>query len=324
MKAVIYHRYGSPEVLHIKELEKPIPGDKEVLIRIHATTVTAVDSIFRKGNSFFARMATGIIRPKISVLGTELAGVVEATGKDVRSFQAGDLVFGDSSSRSGAHAEYICLSEEEPLVVKPDQFTFEEAASVPYGALTALPFLRDHGKISPGKRILILGASGSVGTFAVQLAKYFGAEVTGVCSTANLELVRSLGADQVIDYRQKDFTKSGGTWDIIFDTVGKSSYPRCKRSLSRGGLFMTTFLSMPILLQMAWTSKIGNKKAIIAFTGLRPPGERKKDLVIVKELLEKGILRPVIDRKYPLDQIKDAYRYVDQGHKKGNVVIKIV
>jgi NADPH:quinone reductase-like Zn-dependent oxidoreductase len=323
MKAVFYHQYGSPEVLRIKEVEKPSPGDREVLIRIHATTVTAVDSIFRKGSSFFARMATGILRPKIPVLGTELAGMVEATGKDVRSFQVGDPVFGDSSSRNGAHAAYICLSEDEPLVNKPDQLTFDEAAAVPYGALTALPFLRDHGKITPGKKILILGASGSVGTSAVQLAKYYGAEVTGVCSSANLELVRSLGADHVIDYRQEDFTESGKTWDIVFDTVGKSSYSRCKRSLSRRGVFMTTFLSMPILLQMVWTSKFGNKKAIIAFTGLRPPGERKKDLVIIKELLEKGILKPVIDRKYPLDQIADAYRYVDLGHKKGNVVIKI-
>lgn len=321
MKAVVYYKYGPPEVLQIKDVEKPIPKDNEVLIKIHASTVTAVDSIFRKGESFFARMATGVIRPKISILGTELSGVIESVGKDVNSFKVGDHVFGDCSSRSGAHAEYICLSEVEPLVIKPARLNFEEAAAVPYGALTALPFLRDHGKIEAGKKVLILGASGSVGTYAVQLTKFFKAEVTGVCSTSNLELVRSLGADHLIDYLQEDFTRSGKTWDIIFDTVGKSSFPRCKRSLSRGGIFMSTFLSMPILLQMAWTSKIGNKKAIIAFTGLRPSRERSRDLIFVKELLEKGILKPVIDRKYPLDQIGEAYRYVDQGHKKGNVVI---
>ena len=321
MKAVVYYKYGPPEVLQIKDVEKPIPKDDEVLIKIHATTVTAVDSIFRKGDSFFARMATGILRPKIPTLGTEFSGIVELTGKEVTSFKPGDQVFGDSSAKQGAHAEYICLSVDEPLANIPANLSYEEAAAVPYGALTALPFLRDQAKIQRDHKVLVIGASGSVGTYAVQFARYFGAEVTGVCGTGNIELVRSLGADHVIDYTHEDFTRSGHAWDIIFDTVGKSSFSRCKRSLSRGGIFMTTFLSMPILLQMAWTSKIGNKKAIIAFTGLRPPGERSRDLNLVKELLEKGILKPAVDRKYPLGRIGEAYRYVDQGHKKGNVVI---
>ncbi len=324
MKAVVYHKYGNPEVLQLKEVEKPVPKDHEVRIKIHATTVTAVDSIFRKGNSFFARLATGPIRPKIPILGTEFSGEIESTGKEANLFKVGDPVFGDSSTSQGAHAEYTCLAEDEPLTIKPANLTYEESAAVPYGALTALPFLRDHGNFGKGQKILIIGASGSVGSYAVQLARYFGAEVTGMCSTSNVELVKSLGADQVIDYTREDFTRSGQTWDIIFDTVGKSSFSRCKKSLSRGGVYLTTFISMSILLQMLWTSKIGHKKAVIAFTGLRAAGEKTKDLVFLKELIEAGQLKPVIDRSYPLEQITEAHGYVDQGHKKGNVVITII
>jgi NADPH:quinone reductase-like Zn-dependent oxidoreductase len=324
MKTVVYHQYGSPEVLKIKEVEKPSPRDNEVLVKIHAATVTAVDSIFRKGESLFARLATGILKPKIHTLGTELSGVIESTGKDVTLFKPGEPVFGDSSTIQGAHAEYISLPEYEPLAIKPANLSFEEAACVPYGALTALPFLRDNGHIQPDHKVLVIGASGSVGTYAVQFARYFGAEVTGVCSTANIELVRSLGADHVIDYTREDFTRSGLTWNIIFDTVGKSSFSHCKKSLARGGIFLTTYISFSILFQMVWTSKIGNKKAIIAFTGLRLSGERKKDLILIQKLLEDGKLKPVIDQKYPLDKIVEAHRYVDQGHKRGNVIITIV
>lgn len=321
MKSVVYHRYGPPEVLQLIEMEKPHPKDNEVLIKIHATTVTAVDSIFRKGNSFFARLATGIIRPKMPTLGTELAGEIESTGKNVKLFMVGDQVFGDSSTSQGAHAGYISMTENEPLAIKPSNLTYEEAAAVPYGGLTALPFLRDNGNIQKGQRVLIIGASGSVGTYAVQLARYFGAEVTGVCSTSNVALVKSLGANQVIDYSKDDFTQSGQTWDIIFDTVGKSSFHSCKKALSPRGVFLTTFISMPILLQMLWTSKIGRKKAVIAFTGLRPAGEKAKDLIFLKDLIEAGQLKPVIDRSFPLEKIAEAHSYVDQGHKKGNVVI---
>jgi len=323
MKAIVYTKYGPPDVLQIKEVEDPVPGDNEVLIKICATTVTAVDSIFRKGNSFFARLATGVIRPKIPILGTEMAGKIESVGKNVKLFKEGDKVFGDSSSGSGAHAEFICLPQDEPLATIPANLNLEEAAAVPYGGLTALPFLRDNGKIQPGKKVLIIGASGSVGTFAIQLAKYFGGEVTGVCSTDNLELVKSLGADKVIDYTREDFTQASQIWDIIFDTVGKSSFSRCKKILSRRGIYLTTYITFSILIQMLRTSMIGRRKAIIAFTGLRPVKEKSKDLIFLKKLIESGKLKPVIDRRFPFEQIYDAYRYVDQGHKKGNVIITL-
>jgi NADPH:quinone reductase-like Zn-dependent oxidoreductase len=323
MKTTVYTKYGPPEILELKEIEKPVPNDGEVLIKIHATTVTRVDSIFRKGDQIFARLATGIRRPKIPTLGTELAGVIESVGKEVKSFNVGDQIFGDSSSRNGAHAEYICLQADEPLAIKPSNLSFREAAAVPYGALTALPFLRDNGKIQKGQKILIIGASGSVGTYAVQLARHFGADVTGMCSTSNVELVKSLGAGNVIDYTKEDFTHAGQTWDIIFDTVGKSSFSRCKKVLNRNGIYLTTFISFSILKQMLWTSLAGRKKAIIAFTGLRPKTDRSKDLIFIKELIEAGQLKPVIDRTYPLEQIVEAHRYVDEGHKKGNVVITL-
>ena len=321
MKAVVYRKYGSPDVLELKEVEKPIPQDNEVLIRVHATTVTAVDAIYRKGDPFVARLDAGLIRPRKRTLGTELAGEIEAAGKDVKRFKEGDQVFG--STGFGAHAEYICLPEEEALTAKPASMTYEEAAAVPYGALTALPFLRDSGNIQSGQKVLIIGASGSVGTYAVQLARYFGAEVTGVCSTTNLELVKSLGADKVIDYTKEDFTQSGETYDVIFDTVGKSSFSQSKRSLKQRGIYLTAYLTLAILLQMLWTSRIGSKKARIAFTGLRPSSEQNKDLVFLKDLIEAGKIKPVIDRCYPVEQIAEAHRYVDKGHKKGNVVITL-
>ncbi len=323
MKAAIYIKYGPPEVIQIKEVEKPIPKDNEVLIKVYATTVSTVDSIFRKGKNFFARMATGILRPKSNILGTEFAGEVESAGKDIQQFTPGDKVFGDSSITSSTHAEYLCLRGDEPLAIVPDAMSYAQAASVPYAALTALPFLRDNGKIKSGQKVLILGASGSVGTFAVQLAKYYGAEVTGVCSTANVELVKSIGADQVIDYTKQDFTQSGETYDIIFDTVGKSSFSRCKSSLKKPGIYLTTFIGFGILFKMLFTSK-SKKKAIIAFTGLRPAAERAADLHFIREIIEAGKLKPVIDRQYPLEQITEAYQYVDKGHKKGSVVITIV
>lgn len=323
MKAVVYKKYGSPEILQIKEIEKPTPKENEVLIKIYATTVTAVDSIFRKGKSFFARMATGIVKPKITTLGTELAGVIESVGTNVKLFKKGDKVFADSSAKNGTHAEYICLPEESTIATMPSNISFEEATAVPYGTLTALPFLRDNGKIKKGQKVLIIGASGAVGIFAVQLAKYFDTKVIGVCSTANANLVKSLGADEVIDYTKEDFTKNGETYDIIFDTVGKSSFSQCKNSLRPKGVYLTTFITMAILFQMLWTSKIGKRKAIIAFTGLRKTNEKTKDLLFIKELIENGKLKTVIDRKYSLDQIADAHSYVDAGHKKGNVVITV-
>ena len=323
MKAIVYQKYGSPDVLELKEVTKPAPKDNEVLIRIHATVATTAELAGRKGDPFIVRFFTGLRRPKKTILGSEFAGEIEAAGKDVKRFREGDQVFAASGTGFGAYAEYKCLPEEGALASKPANMTYEEAAAVCEGGLTALPFLRDAGKIQRGQKVLINGASGAVGTSAVQLAKYFGAEVTGVCSTTNVELVKSLGVDKIIDYTKEDFTKSGQTYDILFDTVGKSSFSRCKGSLKQRGIYLTTVPSLAIMLQMLWTSKIGSKKAMIAFTGLRPASEKTKDLLFLKELVEAGKIKSVIDRRYPLEQIAEAHRYVETGHKKGNVVITL-
>jgi NADPH:quinone reductase-like Zn-dependent oxidoreductase len=322
MKAIVQTKYGPPEVLQLQEVEKPVPKENEVLIKIHATTVTAVDCTFRQGSPFIGRFFAGLTKPKNPIPGTEFAGEIEAVGLGVKRFKEGDQVFGTSTG-NGAHAEYMCLPEEgATLGIKPANMTYEEAAVID-GALTALPFLRDRANIQSGQKILINGASGSVGTAAVQLARYFGAEVTGVCSTSNLELVKSLGADKVIDYAREDFTQSDQTYDVIFDTVGKTSFSRCKGSLKETGIFLEAALTAAILPQMLWTSKIGSKKAMIAFTGLMPASERTENLITLKELIEAGEMKAVIDRTYPLEQIAEAHSYVETGHKKGNVVITV-
>jgi NADPH:quinone reductase-like Zn-dependent oxidoreductase len=268
------------------------------------------------------RFITGITGPKEPIPGAELAGEIEAVGKDVKRFKQGDQVFGSVVTGGGTYAEYISLPEDGALAIKPANMTYEEAAAVCDGALTALPFLRDKGHIQSGQEVLIYGASGSIGTYAVQLAKYFGAEVTGVCSTTNLEMVKSLGAAKVIDYTKEDFTKSDQTYDVIFDVVNKSSFSRCKSSLKERGIYLTTAPTPAIIiLQMLWTSKIGSKKAIFGSTGLRPASEKTEDLIYFKGLIEEGKIKSVIDRRYPLEQIAEAHRYVEKGHKKGNVVI---
>ena len=325
MKAIVYEKYGPPDVLQLKEVEKPTPKDNEVLIRVYATIVEPTDCGCRKGDPFFSRFMFGLTGPKNPILGCELAGEIEAVGKKVTLFKEGDQVFGATGLGFGAYAEYMCLPEDGVLAIKPTNMTYEEAAAATDGAPTALPFLRDNGNIKSGQKVLINGASGSVGIYAVQLAKYFGAEVTGVCSTTNIELVKSLGADEVIDYTAEDFTKNSKTYDIIFDAVGKSSFSHCRSSLKQGGIYLTTVLTVAIIIQMLWTSKIGigSKKAMIALTGVRKSNERTKDLVFLKELFEAGMIKPVIDRRYPLEQIAEAHRYVDTGHKKGNVVITV-
>ena len=319
MKAIVYTQFGTPDVLQLKEVEKPTPKEKEVLIRIVATTVAAEDPGMRKSPGL-----NGLWKPKKPILGFYLSGDVEAVGKDVKRFRKGDQVFGNTGlSLLGAYAEYICMPEDGALVGKPANMTYEEAVAVPNGALTALPFLRDKGNIHSGQKVLINGASGAVGTSAIQLARYLGAEVTGVCSTGNVDLVKSLGADKVIDYSKEDFTKADCTYDIIFDTVGKSTYSHCKGILTKSGIYLATVPSPVIVLQMLWTSLVGGKKVRFATTGLRPAREKAKDLVFVKELIEEGKLKAVIDRRYPLERTAEAHRYVEQGHKKGNVVIMV-
>jgi len=312
MKAIVYEKFGSPEVLQLKEVDKPTPKDHEVLIRIYAGTVTIEEPGWRASPGF-----NGFLKPRKPILGEEFAGEIEAVGKDAKRFKAGDQVFGIDAF--GAHAEYKCIAEDKALVTKPSNMTYEEAAAVPNGALTALPFLRDKGNIRSGGKVLIYGASGSVGTAAVQLARYYEAGVTGVCSTANVAMVKSLGAEKVIDYTEEDFTQNGETYDIIFDTVGKMQFSCCKDSLKPDGVYLTTAPTLE-LLQPA---KRGGKRIKFMAAGLRSPSAKIEDLLFIKELIEAGKLKAVIDRYYPLEQTAEAHRYVETGRKKGNVVITV-
>lgn len=322
MKAIVATEYGSPDVLELREVVKPVPRDDEVLVRVHATSVTAGDSRARSFNVppsawLPARLTLGFRRPKKAIPGMVLAGEVEAVGKEVKRFRVGDQVYAYDITRLSTYAEYACVSEKSALAPKPTSLTYEEAAAIPFGGITALHFLRK-GKIQSGQKVLIYGASGSVGTFAVQLAKHFGADVTGVCSTANVELVKSLGADRVIDYTKEDFTRLGDTYDIIFDTVGKSPLSASLRSLKTGGSYLQAAAGPGLLVRTLWAAKRSDKAAV---GGTAFP--KAEDLNYLNELVEAGKIRPVIDRSYPLEQMVEAHRYVDQGHKKGNVVVTL-
>ncbi len=321
MKAAIYRRYGPPEVVHVEEVEKPSPKDNEVLVRVHATTVAAADWRLRRAKPFLVRIMSGLWRPKTKILGMEFAGSVESVGKSVTGFRAGDQVFGSTGFKFGAHAEYLCVPENGVLAMKPANMTLEEAAAVLFGGISALYFLRK-ANIQAGQKVLIYGASGSVGVFAVQLAKHFGAHVTGVCSTANLELVRSLGADEVVDYTREDFSKAGRVYDIVCDTVGKSGFSRTMKSLKRGGCYLRIGASGGLLLILGgvlrgmWISFTGAAKVMGGVARVAPG-----DLAFFKRLIEAGELRTVIDRRYSLGEIAEAHRYAEAGHKKGHVVV---
>jgi NADPH:quinone reductase-like Zn-dependent oxidoreductase len=324
MRAVVYDRYGPPEVLHIEDVERPVPKENEVLVKIHATTVTRADCATREANrqsglavTVMSRLFFGIRRPRQRILGTELAGQVEAVGAAVTEFTVGYHVFGSSGFRFGTHAEFTCLQESALIAPMPAGLSFAEAATICDGGLNALWCLR-LADLRAGQRILIYGASGAIGTAGVQLAKYFGADVTGVCSTKNLELVKALGADRVVDYTREDFTQNGETYDVIFDAVGKHSFRRCKGSLKRGGSYLATD-GLENLLMAQWTSRIGDKRVRFSI----PPRYTKQDVLLLKEIIESGKYQAVIDRSYPLEEVVDAARYVQTERKTGNVVLTV-
>ena len=316
MKAVVYDRYGPPEVLRFETVARPVAADDEVLVRVRATTVTRTDTGLRSAEYFISRFVTGLRRPKQRVPGLELAGEVEQIGASVREFAVGDRVFG---VRTGAHAEYVTIRESGAIALMPAGLSFEEAAAVCDGAALALACFRKAGLLD-GRHVLVYGASGSVGTAGVQLARHFGAHVTAVCNTTNVELVRSLGADVVVDYTQEDFTKSGETYDVVFDAVGKTSFRRCRRSLKPGGVYLETDLGFMwhVPLLVVATRWVGNKRVALGITNYR-----KEDVRLLKALIENGEYRPVVDRTYPLDDVIEASRYVETGQKTGNVVLTV-
>lgn len=332
MKAIVYKEYGSPDVLHIEEIEKPAPKDNEILIRNHATTVNFGDLMARnykvvsprQFNMFFlfwlmGKISFGVNRPRTNILGSEFAGEVEAVGSTVTRFKPGDPVFGYLGMSMGAYAEYFCIPENGVVANKPENMTYEEAAVVPYGATMALSLLRK-ANVQPGQKVLINGASGGIGSAAVQIAKCFGAEVTGVCGTPRLAFVKSLGADHVIDYTVEDFTKNGKTYDLIFDILGKCAFARCKNSLKPNGILLYASFKMKQLVQMLWASRSSSGKRVICAIA---PGSLE-DINSVKELVEAGKIKAIIDRYYPMEQAAEAHRYVEEGHKRGNVVITML
>jgi NADPH:quinone reductase-like Zn-dependent oxidoreductase len=323
MKAMVYERYGPPDVLQLQEVPKPTPKNNEVLIQTHATTVTSGDWRARSlhvplGFGLISRLVFGVLKPRQPILGTELAGEIAAVGKDVSTFKVGDQVFAFSGVGMGCYAEYKCMPADGAVARKPANLSYDEAAALSFGGTTAVHFFR-RGKLQSGEKVLVNGASGGVGTAAVQLAKYFGADVTGVCSTANVALVQSLGADHVIDYTKEDFTKNGVTYDIIVDTVGTAPFSRSKGSLTEKGRLLLVFGRLTDLLQIPWVSMMSSKKVIAG-----PAVGRGEDLRFLAELAEVGAFKPVIDRRYPFERIAEAHRYVDTGRKKGNVIITLV
>ncbi|MBI5429928.1 MAG: NAD(P)-dependent alcohol dehydrogenase [Nitrosomonadales bacterium] len=324
MKAVVYTEYGSPDVLRLTEVAKPAPADDEVLVKVHAASVNAADWRMIRADPFLVRLYAGLLKPtKFQTLGADIAGRVEAAGKNVRQFQAGDEVFGDVfASGFGGFAEYKCARESE-LVLKPANLSFEEAAAVPLAAMTALHGLRDKGRIQPGQKVLINGASGGVGTFAVQLARYFGAEVTAVCSTGKTDMARAIGADHVIDYTREDFTTSGRQYDLILAVNGNRSIFDYRRALSPRGIYVMTGGNTSQLFQALllgpWISMLGKQKM-----GALSSKPNQNDLLLLKELLESGKIKPVIDRRYPLSELAEAIRYVEAGHATGKVVVTVV
>jgi NADPH:quinone reductase-like Zn-dependent oxidoreductase len=319
MRAAVSHRYGPADVVTVTDVPRPEPRDDEILVRVRAAAVGVVDGLARRGSPWYARAHFGPLRPRFPVLGCDFAGDVAAAGPAVSRFGVGEAVFGTIAPRFGAHAEYVCLPEHGAVAPKPANVTYPEAAAL--ADATALCFLRDKAGLRAGQAVLVNGASGAVGSGAVQLARHFGAIVTGVCSGPHLRLVRKLGAESVVDYTRTDFTRAGRRYDVIFDVAGTSSFGRCRRVLNPGGVYLTTAPSPAIIAAMPWTSRFGTRRAVVAFTGLRAASEKQRDLLVIRELAEASALTPVVGGCYPLDQIADAYRHVDAGHKKGSIVV---
>lgn len=322
MKAAVIDRYGPPDVLVVRDIPVPTPGAHEILVRNHASIASPPDCAMRSANPFIIRFFSGLWRPKTPVIGYTVAGEVAAVGAGVTRFKPGDRIYGAADTRLGGYAEFALVVDDSALVPLPDGPSYGEAAAIAESFLTAWPFLREGAVLQPGQSILINGASGSIGGMAVQLAKHMGAVVTGVCSGRNADLVRSLGADHVIDYTKADFTAGGVAYDVIFDAIGKSSFARTKAALQPGGIYLTTVPSLGIMLQKGKADAQG-RRANILFTGLRPESEKLTDLALVPQLLAAGAIRPVIDRTYPLSDIAEAHRYVETGRKTGSVVVEI-
>lgn len=332
MKAITYTEYGSPDVLQIKKFEKPTPKDTEILVRVYTASVNYGDLLARNFKAvtpkefnmpsplwFISRLFFGLNKPRISILGSEFAGIVEAVGADVTRFKVGDAVFGYLGQNMGTYAEYLTMPENAVVAKKPENITFEEATSIPMGGMTALSLLKN-GNIQPGQKVLINGASGSIGSIAVQLAKHYGAEVTGVCSTPRVEMVKALGADKVIDYKKEDFTQNGETYDLILDVLGRASFGSVKNSLTENGIYLLASFKLPKVFQMLWTSLTGSSKKVIC--ALAP--ESAEDLEAVRELIEAGVVKSIVDKCYPMEQAADAHRYAESGKKTGHVVITMV
>lgn len=323
MKAITYHRYGAPDVVGLEEVPTPTPADGEILIRVHAGVVTPSDGAARKGEPFLIRLMGGIRRPKQPILGSEIAGEVAAVGGGVSAFQVGDRVMAATGDTYGGHAEYVVLAEDAAVVHMPADATWEQGVALAEGPVTALPFLRDHGGVKPGMHVLTNGASGSVGSAAIQLAKYLGAEVTGVASTANQELMRELGADHVLDYTTADLSAARDRYDVFFDVAGKTAFGTVKGALREGGVYLDTYPSMNTMWHQLVTTRFGSKKAKFVATGLRKPEQKRLDLVLIGELFEQGRLTPIIDRTFTMEQAAEAHAYVDTGHKTGNVILSL-
>lgn len=323
MKAILVTKYGGPEVLHIKEVQTPSPKENDILIKVYAVAVNNTDPVFRKGKPFISRIFTGLLKPKHPIPGDVLAGEVVEIGNNVTKFKIGDRVYGYTTETLGAQAEFKCLPDTSPITMIPENISYEEAAGIVDGGHTALVFLREKGEITNKKKVLIYGASGSIGSAAVQLAINYGAEVTGVCSTANIEMIKSLGVEKVIDYTKEDFTQEDIKYDIIFDTVAKKSLSQCKIALTENGIYLTTFPTPKLLLIGLFQSKSKGKRAFFVAAGMKPSNEKIDNLQYLSDLMKNNKIKAVISKRYSMDDIAEAHRYVETGHKKGNVIINI-